>query len=1112
MKPHPLFTCLAVAGLLCFASSLLHAGDRFWIDVTGGVFINIPNWSLTDGGAGGATAPGAADTANFTLNSTYTVSFSSSFTNQALDVDDGNVTFDLFGNTYITTSTLGIEIGTTSGQTGRLTVRNGILGVDSTGDDISIGLPSGSTGFLTVTSGGRVGDGVTRPEVYLGLSGTGTLTVNDNGQVDAQNLHVGQNATGSTTITGPNAVMSLSGTLDVGVSGSGSGTLSVLNGGTLSTSGSTDVGKLFGADGTVTVSGADSLWAANSATIIGHSGDGTLTISSSGLGSGTTATLGNTSTGIGTATVTGANSLWNLTGIQTVGSSGLGILTVSSGGRIASSSSATLGSVVGSEGRATVTGINSMWTLGGSFTNGSAGSGELTVSSGGEVSASSVILGSAATGLGTINITGAGSTLVTTGNLTVANLGSGTLNVASNADVFVGGTLLIGDPAGAPVGTLNFDGGWLTTVSFTRAAGGVFNWTDGTLTLINGPYNNASANLTINGGKAGDLPTLHLSGGSTGTGFGATTLTVGANHAGALQLTGFSTLSVATIVIGSADGGNGAVTVSGNFSSLTAVGSLAVGGTQLNPGGTGTLNINAGAAVTANDVHIWGGSTVNLDGGFLKTFTFTSDFGDFNFNSGTVHFTGATYTGGFGSTYDALLGFEHWLTAGKTIIYDGSFSFTGMNLIMEGGTLDVATALTVGFNSLLEMRSGTLTANTLANNAAGQVVLEGGSLTLLTTFSNPGDLRLAATTDFSLVSGTTLNNTGFIHGNGRIGMSLVNNSAGLVRVAAAERMVFTGASSNNGPARIEVSSGGDLQFQSSLANNSSIDVVGGTFRVQGVTTNAASTGRITGRDAFLRFDGGLVNNGSLAFSFGTSDIFGDITNSTGTGRIVVSGNSDATFYDDLVNNGAVQVSAGSTVVYFGAVSGPGSFPGGGTNFFEGDLSPGASPALIAFGGNVFFGTINQLTMEIGGPVRGTGYDALDIAGHLSLDGNLKVVLVNGFIPSLGQSFKLLNAGLLQGNFSSVTLPPLPAGRFWSTDSLATTGVLSVVGAPTLNYTNNGTNLGFSWSGAFKLQSQTNGLNVGISTNWGDYPGGGSSPVSVPIDVLRGSVFFRLSSP
>lgn len=55
-------------------------------------------------------------------------------------------------------------------------------------------------------------------------------------------------------------------------------------------------------------------------------------------------------------------------------------------------------------------------------------------------------------------------------------------------------------------------------------------------------------------------------------------------------------------------------------------------------------------------------------------------------------------------------------------------------------------------------------------------------------------------------------------------------------------------------------------------------------------------------------------------------------------------------------------------------------------------------------------------------------------------------------------------------------------------------------------------LTFSWAEAgYKLQAQTNSQSVGLSTNWGDYPGGGTSPVSVTNNPANPAVFFRLIS-
>jgi hypothetical protein len=68
-------------------------------------------------------------------------------------------------------------------------------------------------------------------------------------------------------------------------------------------------------------------------------------------------------------------------------------------------------------------------------------------------------------------------------------------------------------------------------------------------------------------------------------------------------------------------------------------------------------------------------------------------------------------------------------------------------------------------------------------------------------------------------------------------------------------------------------------------------------------------------------------------------------------------------------------------------------------------------------------------------------------------------------------------------------------------------------APSLTVSQAANVLTFSWSQpGFKLQAQTNSLDVGISNNWGDYPGGNTSPVNVTINPADPTVFFRLISP
>ena len=111
--------------------------------------------------------------------------------------------------------------------------------------------------------------------------------------------------------------------------------------------------------------------------------------------------------------------------------------------------------------------------------------------------------------------------------------------------------------------------------------------------------------------------------------------------------------------------------------------------------------------------------------------------------------------------------------------------------------------------------------------------------------------------------------------------------------------------------------------------------------------------------------------------------------------------------------------------------------------------------------------------------------------------------------SVGDQFQVFKAGGA-GNFTSILGSP-GAGLAWSFNPA--TGILSVLGAPPrLGLSQTGNVLTFSWAEAgFKLQSQTNAASAGLSTNWFDYPNGGTSPVETTIDLANPAVFFRLIS-
>ncbi len=259
---------------------------------------------------------------------------------------------------------------------------------------------------------------------------------------------------------------------------------------------------------------------------------------------------------------------------------------------------------------------------------------------------------------------------------------------------------------------------------------------------------------------------------------------------------------------------------------------------------------------------------------------------------------------------------------------------------------------------------------------------------------NDGDIEL----DGMTISAPTIENNGVISGGGTIDAQLMNSSSGEVRVAAGQQIHLSDTGSQSNAGRINVignaTQAAEIEFDGEL-------------------TNAVSTGNINASYAIIRVNGGLANQGAVNISFGTSNVHGDIDNQP-TGVISVKGNSNVTFWDDMTNNGTVEVASGSTAAHFGTLSGEGSFTGGGTNFVEGGLSPGSSPGTMSFDGDVVLGTTSTTQIELG-----ETSDQLLVDGNASLDGELNVELLGDFTPDHGDQFPVITAGTRDGEFETI---------------------------------------------------------------------------------------------
>jgi hypothetical protein len=162
----------------------------------------------------------------------------------------------------------------------------------------------------------------------------------------------------------------------------------------------------------------------------------------------------------------------------------------------------------------------------------------------------------------------------------------------------------------------------------------------------------------------------------------------------------------------------------------------------------------------------------------------------------------------------------------------------------------------------------------------------------------------------------------------------------------------------------------------------------------------------------------------MQFSGGPTDIFGSVsfTGGAGGGEMINSGGSNVvTFYGDVTHNGdEIRTSATNSTVFFGTVSGAGPFTGPGAVRIEGTLVPGSSPTALTFQGSLSLAFRSRLEIELGGPEPGAEHDQLRITGPATLDGALQVSVIDGFTPSLGQSFEVLAAGAIEGQFQNYT--------------------------------------------------------------------------------------------
>lgn len=617
-----------------------------------------------------------------------------------------------------------------------------------------------------------------------------------------------------------------------------------------------------------------------------------------------------------------------------------------------------------------------------------------------------------------------------TGNYTLA--GSGNLN-SGTTRVGVAGDASFLHQAGMHASTATLLGGAAGSVASYTQNGGTHSVQD-TLTIA--AASGASATYRLNGGT--------LAAGTIALNAGGSFLQAAGDLSYDLFIQQGGLLGAVTHVNATTYDYRGG-TISGRFvndSTLLVNANLTLGNGLENNGSVSALGV--GRSLTANGTGLVNNGQMTLAGGTLG-------------GNGLLH--NAAQIEGFGT----ITGTQRFTNSGLITQSAGNLTFANSNGNENLGNIDLQAGRQLRLNGAGASLTnyGTINLNGASVTGTGQFTNGiGGTLsgrgTIAASFVNAGLLQvLAGTTqvsggfeNFGLISltgdgaslaGGTIDNFGTIEGAGQVGNKLVNGIDGTVE-ARGGTLTVSAAGDNLGT--YHVASGAKLLFSNSLAANAgTLSLAGGTLDTNGRSLH--NTGLIAGHGTFR--SGGLQNAGTMAFTQAPSQVFGAINNLSKNGLIVVSGDASVTFHDDLINNGEVRTSLGSSSIFIGDVSGSGQFSGGGAFFFEGTLNPGNSPGYIAASGAVSLGTSSTAVMEIAGLGRGTQYDAFDVLpGTLSLNGTLIVELSGGYSPLAGASFDLFRADTIDGLFTQVVLPEIFGIRWqlsYLGDAIGTTDVL-----------------------------------------------------------------------
>lgn len=442
--------------------------------------------------------------------------------------------------------------------------------------------------------------------------------------------------------------------------------------------------------------------------------------------------------------------------------------------------------------------------------------------------------------------------------------------------------------------------------------------------------------------------------------------------------------------------------------------------------------------------------------------------------------------------------------AGRVHIAAGDFIIDPIRLRGLSATYNQSSTGTTQIDAKLQSIGGTVrNAGTITIGATGEYLQQspipqflGGTTTNTGSFSNAGTTNIA--TGVFTNQGSVANSGTFMVGtagqyvqevsSGSSSHPGTNNSgtftnAGTVRIG--EGTVFSNfprreAGSVVGGQYIQ-QAGGATQLDGTFFNGGGRVTNDGTIAVGATGTyNQTRSGAGIGATPTTANSGTFTNAGTTSLQAGSFNNQGHVANS-GSFQIGVNGTATFTNQGTMVNAGTVEVGTQGQVTGSGSyvqnaavaqtiVNGTfahtvslqaGTLTGAGTiqgtvQHSGGLLLPGNNGlGTLTIRGQYAQGLGGTFGVNLAGLNQGVTYGLLAVQGAgtaVTLNGNLKIGLLNGFTPSLGNTFGILTCTgcTIGGGLRGLSLPALASGLDWSVRFVDALGTLqlAVVSAPT----------------------------------------------------------------